>query len=72
MKTENKSSHLTKTVPFVVVALDWIMKRTREQINKIPGDASLQKIQKTVLPIKAHILERIDHLSFFLLVVTFF
>ena len=46
------------TVPVIVGALGMIKKGTEHHISTIPGDSSLQEIQKIVLLGTAHILRR--------------
>ena len=48
----------TVTVPVIVGALGLIKKGTQEHLNKIPGEHTLQEIQKIVLTGTAHILRK--------------
>ena len=54
-----KMWHLkTRTIPVVVGALGLIKKGTSQYLEMIPGDPSLQEIQKIVLNSTAHVLRR--------------
>ena len=46
----------TKTIPVVVGVLGLMKKDTDAFIEKIPGSASLQEVQKIVLSSTAHVL----------------
>jgi hypothetical protein len=54
-----KMWHLkTCTIPVIVGALGLIKKGAKEMINKIPGNPSLEEVQKIVLNSTAHVLRR--------------
>ena len=54
-----KMWHLrARTIPVVIGALGLVKKGTKEFLDKIPGNSSLQEIQKIVLSGTAHVLRK--------------
>ena len=47
-----------RTIPVVIGTLGLVKKRTEDFLDKIPGNSSLQEIQKIVLSGTAHVLRR--------------
>ena len=47
-----------RTIPVVIGALGLVKKGTKEFLDKIPGNPSLQEIQKIVLSGRAHVLRK--------------